>query len=392
MKWSRALVAAVFLSSTAASATLSLAPQSVRITSNDGATVAGVTANGLAIQQTTAANLNATVVGTLTHNGAAPSTTNVGALTGLANAAAPTYTEGRQVLLSTDLTGALRITGSISATNPSVSATGSAPPASATYVGGSVTTAAPTYTTGQLSGLSLQTDGSLRVAVTAGGGSNASVGTTGAAIPASATYVGFKDTGGNMNAGLLEGAGAGNIRVSLYNGATEAPVSANGLQVQNPTAANFRIAGGDAAGSPTAGTVLAIQGISGGTVVQTSVGAPAGMTTFRQATPITATGTIVCSSAVTASQPTEVYQVAIVSADYWRCNIQYNNNGTPVLYGYCMTSPSGTVCTRTPPKSGWRQTAGGAGTQQWEAACTLFGTSATPDLVCDTVYCTGSSC
>lgn len=47
--------------------------------------------------------------------------------------------------------------------NSSVSATGAAPPASSTFVGGSVTTAAPTYTTGQMSALSLNTSGGLRV-------------------------------------------------------------------------------------------------------------------------------------------------------------------------------------------------------------------------------------
>jgi hypothetical protein len=51
----------------------------------------------------------------------------------------------------------------IVASNPSVSATGSSPPAQATSIGGSVTTAAPSYTTGQLSSLSLNTAGGLRV-------------------------------------------------------------------------------------------------------------------------------------------------------------------------------------------------------------------------------------
>ena len=57
----------------------------------------------------------------------------------------------------------LPVSGSITATNPSVSSTGAAPPASATYLGGSVTTAAPSYTTGQMSALSLTTAGLLRV-------------------------------------------------------------------------------------------------------------------------------------------------------------------------------------------------------------------------------------
>lgn len=52
--------------------------------------------------------------GSKTNNAAAPTTDNLGVLPAVANVAAPTYTEGNQVLLSTDLTGALRVTGSLS--------------------------------------------------------------------------------------------------------------------------------------------------------------------------------------------------------------------------------------------------------------------------------------
>lgn len=51
------------------------------------------------------------VKGTKSHNAAAPTSDNLGVLPAVANAAAPIYTEGRQVLLSTDLGGALRVTG-----------------------------------------------------------------------------------------------------------------------------------------------------------------------------------------------------------------------------------------------------------------------------------------
>lgn len=47
-------------------------------------------------------------VGNLTNNNAAPAATNIGALTALANAVAPTWTEGNQVALSSDLGGNLR--------------------------------------------------------------------------------------------------------------------------------------------------------------------------------------------------------------------------------------------------------------------------------------------
>lgn len=57
---------------------------------------------------------SATVTGSLTNNNAAPAANNVGVLPAIANAAAQSWTEGRQVLLSTDLTGALRTTGTFS--------------------------------------------------------------------------------------------------------------------------------------------------------------------------------------------------------------------------------------------------------------------------------------
>jgi len=49
------------------------------------------------------------VAGNLTNNNAAPGTAHIGALVARANAAAPSLTEGNEVLLSTDLTGNLRV-------------------------------------------------------------------------------------------------------------------------------------------------------------------------------------------------------------------------------------------------------------------------------------------
>jgi hypothetical protein len=56
------------------------------------------------------------IAGNLTHNNAAPGATNIGALVAKANVAAPTYTEGDQVLLSTDLTGSLRVNATFTGT------------------------------------------------------------------------------------------------------------------------------------------------------------------------------------------------------------------------------------------------------------------------------------
>jgi hypothetical protein len=52
--------------------------------------------------------------GSKTNNAAAPTSDNLGALVAVASASAQSWTEGNQVLLSTDLTGALRVTGSLS--------------------------------------------------------------------------------------------------------------------------------------------------------------------------------------------------------------------------------------------------------------------------------------
>lgn len=64
------------------------------------------TTNGLWVNVKAAVGLT----GTKTHNTAVPGATNLGVLFGLANATAPTYTEGNQVLASTDLHGSTRAT------------------------------------------------------------------------------------------------------------------------------------------------------------------------------------------------------------------------------------------------------------------------------------------
>jgi hypothetical protein len=110
--------------------------------------------------------------GVKTHNNALPGATNLGALVGLANAAAPTYTEGNQVLLSTDLTGALRTSapGGLAQGSITSGQTG-------TLIQGAVTTAAPTYTTAQTSPVSLDLHGSTRMTVMTAAGAAATLAT-----------------------------------------------------------------------------------------------------------------------------------------------------------------------------------------------------------------------
>lgn len=103
------------------------------------------------------------VTGSITASNPSVGTNNAAALGfdtqvgGIVATAAPTLTNGNLSALSLTTLGGLRIDG-VYATG---TATGTA--ADAIVSGGYVTTAAPTYTTGQLNALSLDTAGSLRV-------------------------------------------------------------------------------------------------------------------------------------------------------------------------------------------------------------------------------------
>lgn len=198
--------------------------------------IAGMTA--VTVSGTVTAN-----AGTGNFNNASVSTTAAtppGSATymgGSVTTAAPTYTTGQMNALSLTTAGALRIDGSgttqpVSGTvtanagtgnfnNASVSATGAAPPASATYFGGSVTTAAPTYTTGQMSALSLTTGGLLRVdgsgtTQPVSGTITANIGTTGG-LALDATL-----TGNNQRTRITDG-----TNLAAVKAASTAPVAAD---------------------------------------------------------------------------------------------------------------------------------------------------------------------
>jgi len=84
----------------------------LQVGGNDGTNAYGIplSAGGAAVltSGTFTGTITGAIVGTLTHNNAAPSTNNIGALTAVASAAGPTYVEGDQVLLSVDLAGNVR--------------------------------------------------------------------------------------------------------------------------------------------------------------------------------------------------------------------------------------------------------------------------------------------
>jgi hypothetical protein len=74
--------------------------------------VTGTGVGGVGIPRVTVSN-DSSILGTKTNNNAAPGATNFGILPALANAAAPSWTEGNQVALSVDLAGNNRTIGSL---------------------------------------------------------------------------------------------------------------------------------------------------------------------------------------------------------------------------------------------------------------------------------------
>lgn len=163
------------------------------------------TTSTTAVTQATAANLNATVVGTKTNNNAAPGATNVGALGAIANAAAPSWTEGNQVLASVDLSGRQRsdVSTWLGSTAPSVGSKTSANSVpvviasdqAAVAVSGTVTTTPPANASTN---------------VTQFGGTNVSTGTgaSGAGIPR-VTMANDSSLAANQSVNVNQWGGAG---------------------------------------------------------------------------------------------------------------------------------------------------------------------------------------
>jgi len=118
-----------------------------------------VTANAGTNLNTSLLALESTQVKTTIAQGAALGTNTQTMVGGSVTAAAPTYTTGEVRPLSIDTAGSLRVTGGGVAQGSTTSGQ------SGTLIQGAVTTAAPTYTTAQTSPLSLDTNGSLRTTV-----------------------------------------------------------------------------------------------------------------------------------------------------------------------------------------------------------------------------------
>lgn len=167
----------------------------------------------------------------------------------------PSFT-GVYATLTTKATPSTQtITGTITASNPSVGTDGAAFLTSDTQVGGKTTTSAPTYTNGNLDALSLTTLGGLRIdGVYATGTANA----TAADVMNSGGYV--TTAAPTYTTGQLEPLSldtAGNLRTSVNN-----TVTVTGTVSATQGTSPWIVAGGGTAGTPASG-VITIQGITG---------------------------------------------------------------------------------------------------------------------------------
>jgi hypothetical protein len=148
------------------------------------------------------------------------------------------------------------ISGSISATNPSVSNINSAPPSSATYISANVNTSDPTYTNGNASALSLTTSGRLRVD---GSGVTQPISGTITANAGTGNFTVVQSTASNLNANV-SGTVTANAGTGVFDVTPNTPVATEYLPIRLSNGTSFYNAGAAPAVSFTAvslSTVLA---------------------------------------------------------------------------------------------------------------------------------------
>lgn len=230
---------------------------------------------------------------------------------------------------------AIPISGTVSTTNASTGATGASPPAQATYIGGLSTTAAPSYTNGQLNAISLTLAGAIRIdgsavtqpvsgTVTANAGTGTfTVAGTVTANAGTGNFTVVQSTASNLNATVVQ-ATAANLRsqtasefttatalgtiASLMGGSvtTAAPTYTTGqMNALSLTTSGLLRIDGSGVTQPVSGTVTANAGTGNFTVVQ-STAANLRAQTGSEATTATATGTVasLTGGAVTTAAPT----------------------------------------------------------------------------------------
>lgn len=147
-------------------------------------------------------------------------------------------------------------------------------------------------------------------------------------------------------------------------------------------------------GQTTMSSSLPVTLASNQGAISTTVGAPSGSSFIRNAaTNIAAAGssTIVVKSALAVSTPTKPLQFTVTASDQVRCTLQYNDNSTLTKFTDVTVSPAAPTFAWQPP-SGivGLTTSSTSTTQQYEAVCSNFGSTA-QDVYVSLVYCSAAS-
>lgn len=212
---------------------------------------------------------------------------------------------------------------------------------------GAVTSAAPAYTSGQTSPLSLDAAGNLRVNVAAGGGSGGTSSTFGSAFPGTGTAVGATD-GTNMRA--LNVDGSGNLKVNIVTGGGSGGTSlADGTTFTRGTTAETPIGGVVESGAPTltAGKAAALSidtagnvrvNVAAGGITSGTAGVPSanvvtvqgvtGMTAVATTPALSTSGGASYNNAIAPATPA-VTTVKSSAGNLYGC-VCFNNTANPV--------------------------------------------------------------
>lgn len=229
-----------------------------------GAAAAGAFADGsVFVRSNAASTFPVTAVGTLTHNNAAPTTNNIGALVGVASTAAPTYTTGDQVLLSTDLAGNLRTTGTFTGAVTGTLTNNNAAPG-ATNVGtlpAVANAAAQTWTEGDQVALSEDLSGNLRVISESG--------STTAVTQATASNLNAAVVGTKTNNNAAPGATNVGVLPAIANAATQTWTEGDLVLESVDLSGRQRIMGQVATAATFTGSPLTVSGVDAGGLVRT---------------------------------------------------------------------------------------------------------------------------
>jgi hypothetical protein len=198
-----------------------------------------------------AANFNVQAVGNVP-SGTADSGNGI-KVSGIYNSATPTFLNGQRADLQVNSSGALIVTGTVIATNPSVSQVNTTTPSYATYIGGYASTSPPTWGNGDLAPLSIENVGGyLRTADSSDG----------PVTPGTAATTSLL-TGGQYNSTLPTLTSAQQSAIQLDSSGRQiiAPLTSASIVTVDQGTSPWTVQGDSASGAAKAGNPVQIGGV-----------------------------------------------------------------------------------------------------------------------------------